>query len=76
MENLSVFRRYLASDADGAVSFAFRLFDKLYKYRHTLDALRLVIPILKGELKKHDEGDKKKDAELLKFRKIVDNNNN
>ena len=74
MENLSVFRRYLASDADGAVSFAFRLFEKLYKFTHTLDAL--VIPILKGELKKHDEGDKKKDAELLKFRKIVDNNNN
>ena len=42
--------RNKCKDADGAVSLEFKLFEKLYESRHTLDALRLIIPILKGEL--------------------------
>ena len=59
-------------DADGAVSLAFKLFEKLYESRQTLDALRSVIPIFEGELTKHDEEGRKKDAESMKLRQIVD----
>ena len=59
-------------DADGAVSLAFKLFEKLYESRQTLDALRSVIPILEGELRKYNEEDRKKDLELMKLRQIVD----
>ena len=38
----------------------------------TLDALRSVIPIFEGELRKHDEEGRKKDAESMKLRQIVD----
>ena len=55
-----------------AGSLAYKLFEKLYESRQTLDALQSVIPILKGELKKRDEEDKKKDAELMKLRQVVD----
>ena len=41
-------------------------------YGEFLDAHWSVIPILKGELKKRDEEDRKKDAELMKLRQIVD----
>ena len=37
-----------------------------------MHALQSVIPILKGELKKRDEKDKQKDAELMKLRQVVD----
>ena len=59
-------------DADGAVSLAFKLFEKLYESRQTLDALRSVIPIFEGELRKHDEEGRKKDVESMKLRQIVD----
>ena len=49
-----------------------KLFEKLYESRQTLDALQSVIPISKGELKKRDEENKKKDAELMKLRQVVD----
>ena len=55
-----------------AGSLAYKLFEKLYESRQTLDALQSVIPILKDELKKRDEEDKKKDAELMKLRQVVD----
>ena len=47
-------------------------FEKLYESRQTLDALQSIIQILKGELKKRDEEDRKKDAELMKLRQIAD----
>ena len=64
--------RNKCKDADGAVCLAFKLFEKLYESRQTLDALQSIIQILKGELKKRDEEDRKKDAELMKLRQIAD----